>query len=378
MKTFKLICTTVLMAIVLSGCNFIKNRDAIITINDEPITKQEYEKAFNSIAGNSMFAQMGVDLKNDQNSFLHLMLKDRVVNELIVKKLLNQEMNKRRIKVSDEDINVELKNIIDKIGSKEKFDEILKQNGITAAQFKNDLEEEVKIKKLVDSLSLVSVGESEVNKYYKANMDKFKYPDKVRASHILISANPDEIREIVVSDNSGKKLTKEQIDEKVKKELDEKLQKANKLLIEVKKDPTKFAKIAKENSDDTMSAQQGGDLGYFAEQEMVEPFSRVAFAMRPNTISDVIRTPYGFHIIYVADRIKAGTEPLMKVKQEIKDYLENQEKVKILQKFVDTLKNNAKIVYNDPTYNPAEIQKQIKEQSQKNPAFADNQKSAKE
>lgn len=377
MKNIKLICTIALSALILCGCGF-KNKDAIITINGEAITKQEYSKAFDAVASNSMFSQMGVDLKSDPNSFLHLMLKDRVVNELIVKELLDQEMKKRRIKVSDGDINSELKTIIDKIGSKEKFNEILKQNGITSSQFKKDLEEEVKIKKLVDSLSLVSVGDGEINKYYKANQDKFKYPDKVRASHILISANPDELKEVIISSPEGKKLSKDEVAVKVKAEVDAKLAKADKLLAEVKKDPTKFAKLAKENSDDTMSAQQGGDLGYFSQQEMVEGFSKVAFSMKPNTLSAVVKTPYGYHIILVTDRIKAGIEPLAKVKPEIKDYLENQEKVKILQKFVDTLKNNAKIIYNDPTFNPAEIQKQIKEQSQKNPAFMDNQKSAKE
>lgn len=376
MKNIKLICTIVLSALIFAGCGFKK--DAVITINGDAITKPEYEKAFNAVASNSMFSQMGVDLKNDENSFLHLMLKERVINELIVKKLLDQEIDKRRIKVTNEDINQELKGIIDKVGSKEKFDEVLKQNGVSATQFKKDLEEEVKVKKLVDSLSLVSIGDGEVNKYYKQNIDKFKYPDKVRASHILISANPDEIREVILAGPEGKKLSKDQLEIKVKKDVAAKLDKANKLLSEAKKDPAKFAKLAKENSDDTMSAQQGGDLGYFSKNEMVEAFSKVAFSMKPNTISDVVKTPYGYHIILVTDRIKAGTEPLIKVKSEIKDYLENQEKVKILQKFVDTLKNNAKIVYNDPNFDPAVIQKQLKEQSKKNPALMDNQKSAKE
>lgn len=287
-------------------------------------------------------------------------------------------MEKRRIKVSEKDINAELKNMIDKIGSKEKFNEILKQNGVSAAQFKKDLAEEVKIKKLVDSLSLVSVGDSEINKYYKTNIEKFKYPDKVRASHILVNANPVEMKEIILASPEGKKMTPQEIEAKVNKDVAAQYAKAQKLLVEAKKDPTQFAKLAKENSDDTMSAQQGGDLGYFSSQEMVETFSKTAFSMKPSTISEVVKTPYGYHIIYVTDRIKAGTEPLVKVKQEIKDYLENQEKVKILQKFVDSLKTNAKIEYKDPSFDPSVIQKEIKEQSQKNPSLMDNQKSAKE
>lgn len=378
MKKLKLMFTIALTSLMIAGCGFNQNKDAVIMVNDKPITKQEFDKAFAAVSNNPMFAQLGVDLKTDQNSFLYLMLKDRVVNELIVKSLLDQEIEKRRIKVSDEDINKELKSMIDKIGSKEKFNDILKQNGVTPDQFKKDLSEEVKIKKLVDSLSLVSVGDNEVEKYYKANLDKFKYPDKVRASHILITANPVQIKEEILASPEGKKLTSKQVDEKVKKEVDSKFEKANKLLAEVKKDPTQFAKIAKANSEDKMSAQQGGDLGYFSQQEMVEGFSKVAFSMKPGTISDVVKIPYGYHIIYVTDRIKAGTEPLAKVKQEIKEYLENQEQVKILQKFIDSLKANAKIVYKDPSFNPAVLQKQIKEQSQKNPAMTETPKPAKD
>ncbi len=377
MKKIKLMLTIALTALVFAGCSFDKNKNAVIVVNDKPITKQDYQKAFEDVSSNPMFAQLGVDLKTDQNSFLYLMLKDRVVNELIVKELLNQEIDKRRIKVTDEDINKELKNIIDKIGSKDKFNEVLKQNGITAAQFKKDLTEEVKIKKLVDSLSLVSVGDSEVAKYYKANIDKFKYPDKVRASHILINANPEEIKQVLAAKPENKKLSETELQAKVEADIAQKFEKAKKLLAEVKKDPKQFAKLAKENSEDTMSAQQGGDLGYFSAQEMVEAFSKTAFATQPGTVSDIVKTPYGYHIIYVTDRIKAGTEPLEKVKQEVKDFLENQEKVKILQKFVDTLKNNAKIEYKDPAFNPEEIQKQIKIQAQKNPALMDGQPQAK-
>lgn len=378
MKKLKAFVVLLLAMFSLAGCGFNKNKNALIVVNDTPITKQQFDESFDVVAKNPMFAQMGVDLKSDQNSFLYLMLKDRVVNELIVKTLLDNEIEKRKIKVSEDDIEKEMANIVDKIGSKDKFKEIIKQNGVTEKQFKKDLAEGLKVKKLVDSLSLVSVSDSEVAKYYKANMDKFKFTDKVRASHILVMANPEEIKQRIISKNSGKELSETDLNSQVTKEMTKQLEKANKLLAEVKKDPTEFAKIAKSNSDDTISAAQGGDLGYFSSQEMVPEFSKAAFSLKPNTVSDLVNTPYGYHIIMVTDRVKAGIEPLEKVKPEIKEYLENQEKVKILQKFVDTLKSTATITYNDQSFNPEEIQKQIKEQAKKNPALMESQKSAKE
>ena len=377
MKKTKLLATIALSTMLLSGC-VLSDRNAIIKVNNEAITKQQYQQAFDAVANNSMFSQMGIDMKKDPNSFMHLMLKDRVVNELIVKKLLDQEIKKKHIKVSNEDIDNKLKTIIDKVGSKDKFNQILKENGISASQFRKDLTDEVKVEKLVDTLSVVSVGDAEAKKFYEKNIEQFKYPDKVRASHILVSANAEEIKEKIASSEAGKGLTAEKIDAQVKQEMSKRLEKAQKLLAELKKDPSQFAKIAKDNSDDTMSAKQGGDLGFFAKEEMVEPFANAAFAMKPNTLSDVIVTPYGYHIIYVTDRKKAGAESFEKVKPEIKAFLENQEKVKVLQEYVNTLKNNAKIEYKDASFNPEVIQKQLKEQAKSNPALMDSQKSAKE
>ena len=376
MKKLKLFATLIAASATMMICG-CASHDAVVTVNGDSITKAQYEKAFDAVAGNSMFAQMGIDLKKDQNSFLHLMIKERVINELVVKKLLDQEISKRHIKVSKEDMDKQLKVIIDKVGSKEKFNELLKQNGVTSAQFKKDLSDEVKIQKLVDTLSVVSVSDKDAMDFYKKNADKFKNPDKVRASHILVSANQEELKAKIAATEEGKKMTEAQLNAEVQKQMNEQKAKAQKLLAEVKKDPKSFAKIAKENSDDTQSAQQGGDLGFFGKEEMVEPFSKAAFSMKPNTISEVIQTPYGYHIILVTDRQKAGTEPFDKVKGDIKEYLTNQEKVKVLQQFVDTLKNNAKIEYNDPSFDPKALQNALKEQAKNNPALM-GPKSAKE
>ena len=92
----KLIITSILSAILLTGCGFDAKKDAVIIINDTPITKQQYQKEFDKLAANPMFKQMGVDVKTD--SGMGLVVKDKVVNELIVKAILNAEIEKRNIK----------------------------------------------------------------------------------------------------------------------------------------------------------------------------------------------------------------------------------------------------------------------------------------
>lgn len=361
MRGKKLLATLAISAVLFAGCG-LKSGEAIIKVNNQNITQGQFDAEFNKQAGNGIAKALGVNVKDDKNSFLYLLIKDRVVNELIVKSLLNEEIEKRGITVSNKDVDDAVKEIIDKVGSKEQLDALLKQNGISNANFKKDLKEEVKMKKLAKELGSSTVSDAEAKKFYNENIAKFKHPDKVRASHILISVNPQEIEEVVKSDAANKNLDETAIKAKVNAEIQAKEAKAKELLSEAKKNPTQFAKLAKENSEDTATANKGGDLGFFAAKEMVPEFSKAAFAMKPNTISDKpVKTQFGYHIIMVTDRSAAGQEPFEKVKPSIKAYLENQKQIALIDKLTESLKKSAKIEYVNPEYNPENIQKGVQE-----------------
>ena len=361
MRGKKLLATLAVSVVLFAGCG-LKSGEAIIKVNNQNITQGQFDTEFDKQAGNGIAKALGVNVKDDKNSFLYLLIKDRVVNELIVKALLNEEMEKRGITVSNKDVDDAVKEIIDKVGSKEQLDSLLKQNGISNADFKKDLKEEVKMKKLAKELGSSTVSDAEAKKFYNENIGKFKHPDKVRASHILISVNLQEIEEVVKSDPANKGLDEAAIKAKVNAEVQAKEAKAKELLSEAKKNPTQFAKLAKENSEDTATANKGGDLGFFAAKEMVPEFSKAAFAMKPNTISDQpVKTQFGYHIIMVTDRSAAGQEPFEKVKPSIKAYLENQKQIELIDKLTESLKKSAKIEYVNPEYNPENIQKGVQE-----------------
>ncbi len=360
MRGKKLLAVLAVSAVMFAGCG-LKSHEAIIKVNDKAITQAQFDQMMDKQAGSGMLAAMGVDVKKDKNSFIYLLLKDRIINELIVKSLLDEEIQKRGIKVTNKDVDEAIKTIIDKVGSKEQLDAILKENGISNSQFKDDLKEEVKMKKLAQQLGNSSVSDAEAKKFYNDNINKFKYPDKVRASHILISVNPAEITEIVKSDAKNKNLDEAGIKAKVNEEIKAREAKVNKLLAEVKKDPTQFAKLAKENSDDTASAVKGGDLGFFTSKEMVPEFSKAAFAMKPNTVSDKpVQTQFGYHIIMVTDRAAAGQTPYEKVKNDIKGYLENQKQIEMIDNLTESLKKNAKIEYVNQEFDPSYVKKEVK------------------
>ncbi len=352
----RVLLTLLASAVMFSGCGF--KGGTIIKVNNQNITKSQFQQAYKEAAKHSQLAQMGIDVPEDEDNLMYLMLKDRVVNEIIVKELINQEMEKRQITVNRDDIEREREKMIDKVGSKEKFNEILKQNGISKSQFEKDLAQEIKMRKLVEIIHPVTVSDSQAKDFYNKNLSKFKYPDKVRASHILISANRNEIKQQLMTKN--KTMNDIEMNAEVQKIMEERFHKAEKIASQLKNNPEKFEAIARDESDDTMTAKNGGDIGFFAKKDMVPQFADVAFSQKPNTISAIVQTPYGFHIIKVTDRMAAGQQPYEKVKEQIKMFMAAQEQVKALQMFLTNLKSHAVIDYVDQSYNPVQIETKMK------------------
>lgn len=368
----RVLLTLLASALIFSGCGFKK--DVIIKVNNQAITKAQFDKAYQKASKNSQLAQMGIDIPEDENNLMYLMVKDRVINELIVKELVRQEMEKRNITVSNDETKKERQKMIDKIGSKEKFNDILNQNGISNSQFEEDLAQEIKMKKLVNIIHPVNVTDAQAKAFYDKNVSKFKYPDKVRASHILIAANPVEMKEHLKSKNTS--MTEEEINIKVQEEMLQRYQKAVSIEKQIKNTPEKFEAIARDESDDTVTAKNGGDIGFFAQKDMIKPFADVAFKQKPNTISEVVQTPYGFHIIKVTDRKAAGQEPFLKVKEQLKQYIAAQEQVKALEQYLNGLKARAVVQYVNDSYDPVKIEAKMKKIAAEKKAAAMNMKQA--
>jgi parvulin-like peptidyl-prolyl isomerase len=363
----KILICTALSAILLSGCSFTQNKDAIIKVNDNVITRAQFDNLVDKEIDNSPFKAFGGAgnfVKSDDN-VMYLIFKEKVTHELIVKSLLDDEIAKRGIKVTDDDVKSEMKTIIDKVGSKEELNKLLKQQGVSNSEFANDLKTQVRIKKLINSIEKVSVSDADAEKYYKAHPEQFKHGEKVRASHILVSA--DTLQLIRDFKSKDKDISTEDLNKKVDEALNAQKAKAEAILKQVQANPDNFEQIARKESDDKVSGERGGELGFFAKEEMVPEFSKAAFSMKPNTISEaLVKSPYGYHIIKVTDRMEAGTTPFVKAKDEIKFYLETQEQIKVLKNFTDGLMKSAKIEYVDSSFDPKNANKNVNKDAAKN------------
>ena len=359
MKASKLLVTLALSAVLFTGCG-VKNQNAIIKINDQAITQAEYDKLMDKNIGQSPFGKMG-DLKGNKDGFLYLMMEQNVVNQLIITELLDQEANERGIKVTNKDIDEALQKTMEQLGGKDRLIEALKSNDISVKEFKEDLKVQVKMQKLANSAGKIEVTDKECEKFYKENPDEFKNPELVRASHILISANAYQISQDLTL-NGKRKIEEADLKAQVEAKMDAKKAEAEKLAKELKADKTKFAEYAKKYSDDPGSAKQGGDLGFFPKEAMVPEFAKVAFEAKPDTISDVVKTQFGYHIIYVQDRRAPGITPYEKAQSGIKDYLTTEKQIKALDDVTAAAKKKAKIEYMDERYNPEVIQKKLSRQ----------------
>ncbi len=350
-----------LSLLILTGCgkpNQADNSKPLIKINNGTITQRSFDKMFDMVYKSSPMASNDLNIKSPENKFVYLMFKDRTVRELIIRELIKQEAEKRNIIVSKAEIDKTYNEIIDKMGGKAKMEATLVIHGLTKAEFIDSLKLDLLTKKLLDTLALnIKPSDKELMAFYNKNKKaQFTYPEQIRASHILIGANLDDIKEKLKSE----KLSNPQKEKRAMQEINKAKEKASGILKQIKANPSKFEEFAKKYSDDPSSAAKGGDLGFFSKNDMVPEFSKVAFSLTPGKISDLVTTYYGFHIIKVSDRKTSGIMPFQEVKSDISKYLVDTQKMELLQKIIESSKKSAKIVYIDSSYDPDKIEQEAK------------------
>ncbi|MDD3014064.1 MAG: peptidylprolyl isomerase [Candidatus Gastranaerophilales bacterium] len=341
MKKITLFVLTMSLALI-AGCSKgpfkkVDTSEPLIKVNTAVITQNTFDETFENGIKNLPIAGKNIDIKNPKNKFMYLIYKDRTVKELIVKELINQEAQKRKISVTDKDVNKTIDEIAQKLGGKDKLESSLTLNNIKKEDLINNIKMDLVTKKLIENVAgNLSASDKEIKDFYEKNKtSKFTNPDLVRASHILINTQDTDIKRAKSN--------------------------AEKILTEVKANPANFDAIAKKNSEDVTTAPKGGDLGFFSKKDMVPAFAKAAFSMTPGTISGIVKTQFGFHIIKVTDRKKAGLIPFAEVKSDIGIYLSDRKKITVMQKLIEGAKNSAKIEYVDAQYNPDSIAKEIKE-----------------
>jgi peptidyl-prolyl cis-trans isomerase C len=170
----------------------------------------------------------------------------------------------------------------------------------------------------------INITDEQAKKFYQDNPAKFEQPEMVRAAHILISTR---------DKSTGADMTDEQKAAK-KKEIDGLLKRA--------RAGEDFAKMAKEYSEDPGSKDNGGEYT-FPKGQMMPEFEAAAFSLNTNQVSDVVTTPYGYHIIKLYEKIPAKKVEFDKALPDIKEYLTQQEVQKQFPQYAAKLKKDADV-----------------------------------
>ena len=245
-----------------------------------------------------------------------------VLDKLITLEVLYQESEKKGIKVDSKQVDEQYAMLLKRYPDKEKFDEFLNQWNITEEKIKTEIKRSTAIQQLIKSnvTDKVSVADQDVRKYYDNNPEKFKAPEEVKASHILIKFDPKKADEAKKNDA---RTALEGVKDRLKNGED-------------------FAKVAKEVSEGP-SSKSGGDLGFITRGQMVKPFEDAVFALQPGEISDIITTQFGYHVIKVFERKPEKTISFEEVKSRLVNQMKQKKAQKEIMAYIQQLKENAKI-----------------------------------
>ena len=323
---------------------------AVAKVDGDVISIQEYSNSIENVRNRLQSEGQKVDAALLESAEL----KQSVLDGLITRRLVNAEILKANFKISDEQLSTYILGMPefqqDGKFSEDIYQKTLAQNKLTVSKFENDRRNELLTQQARDGLGfLVSVpkGVSEhalkfahqqrdvsfaeiktaqfipqtnvtpaqVKAYYELHKDKFKVPAQVKLEFVLLSAaglvSKMQVTDAEVKQFYDENAAKFQGDEQrqashiligfgVTATPEEKAaakDKAADILIQLKKDPSRFEELAIKNSQDPGSASKGGDLGSFGRGAMVKPFEDTVFAMKVDQISDLVESEFGYHII---------------------------------------------------------------------------------
>ncbi len=299
-----------------------KSGEYVATVNDVGISRKDFDR---SVANaEKQFSRLGASKDSDQEKKVTADIQKEVLNRLIDFELMYQDSVGRPIIVEDFLLERDLKEFKKQFKDKEDFASFLKENNISEDDLKLQFKKQRTIEDLQnilrrDMTAQIKVKDADIKTFYEQNLDKFQRPEQIRVSHILVSVQKG-------ADETEKKEAYARIEE-IQKQL---------------QDGKDFADLARAESQ-CQSRERGGDLGFFARGKMVAPFDKAAFSLKPDEISDIVETQYGYHLIKMEEERAAGPVDFEEVKGKIKNYLSQVQLEKLHREYMEGLRSKAKI-----------------------------------
>jgi peptidyl-prolyl cis-trans isomerase C len=222
-----------------------------------------------------------------------------------------------------------------RLGSEEALNRQLKVMGTTHEEVLTKWSEGATAEAVLKRELKVNVTSEDAKKYYDDNPARFEEPEKVRASHILLTTTDPKTNAELTEDQKAAK----------RKEMEGILKRA--------RAGEDFAELAKKYSEDPGSKDKGGEYT-FPRGQMVPEFEAAAFSLSTNQVSDIITTRFGYHIIKLSEKIPARKVEFAKAEADIKEGLTQQAVQKQFPDYMAKLKKEAGVEILDEKLKPKE------------------------
>ncbi|MFJ8514205.1 peptidylprolyl isomerase [Lysinibacillus xylanilyticus] len=253
-RFFQMATLPAALLILLFGCG--ESSDYVAKVDGEKILQTELDDALRE--------QYGTE----------------VLDTLITNKIVELEAKKEGVSVSDDAIQEEYEELAESYGGEESLQEALEANGLTEQSVKDNIRMYQLTKNVI--ATSIEISDEEVAQYFEDNKDSYGQKEQVVASHILLE------------------------DEAAAKDV----------LAKVKAGED-FSELAKTYSIDSSTNEAGGEIGYISRGQMDEKFEEAAFGLEKGSVSDIVQTSEGYHIIKVTEKVPEEVAVLEDVKDEV-------------------------------------------------------------
>jgi peptidyl-prolyl cis-trans isomerase C len=247
-----------------------------------------------------------------------------VLDQIIGIALLQQDAKAQGVTATDQEVQQMLTQRKSVFPNEETYKKELAKAGLTEEKLKEQTRDTIAVQKYLQTRLAKSgeVSDQATREFYDKNKAQMQAPERIHARHILVRVDP----KAPAADKEKARQKTEDLLKRLKAGED-------------------FAKLAQENSDDPGSKTQGGDLGWVTRGQNVPPtIEQATFALsKPNELSPVVESPYGFHIIQFLERQQPGPIPYEQVKGRIAQLLKEQQAQQQLATRMRELRSKAKV-----------------------------------
>ncbi|MCK5553778.1 MAG: peptidylprolyl isomerase [Deltaproteobacteria bacterium] len=240
-----------------------------------------------------------------------------ILDRLIEEKIIDQQCKKWAIKVSARDIDAAIEDVkrMNAV-TEEQLKMALMADGLSWEDYRRELTKQIKRARLASQVigQEFTVDDERLKRFYVQHIQRFKEPDQIRVSHILIVI-PEDADDLLVQ---ALHHTGEMILDKLSRGED-------------------FQRLARLYSDDA-SAKNGGDLGFFKKGELLPQIERITFNLHPGQFRGLVRTNIGFHIVKVTDKKEGRIIPYEEVMEKVRNQYGEEESQRLHKAWLQKVK----------------------------------------